>query len=272
MITTQKNTSIVDTRIPNNGLTHVYHIAYAPAIKKAYLFHWGCNLRCQGCLCKKEINCMALEENLDVVFRDPRLKPPQTPAGCLSFKELTSILETVELTEVAFEGQEASLDPCLPEICSWLKGHGSRVVLHTNGVTMADTTNIDDVIVSIKAVTPEIYAEYTGISNAFVLENFQKYHDAGVNLKAESVFIPAYIGFGETEKIALFIASVDRTIPYRIDAYFESGDNPWRPPEPEEMREAVGIAKQYLEKVYSTQQTKRELTKADLSYEVVRLY
>ncbi|APV45303.1 Pyruvate-formate lyase-activating enzyme [Dehalogenimonas formicexedens] len=254
------------------SLTHVYHIAYAPAIKKAYLFHWGCNLKCKGCLCHKEINCMALEENLDVVFRDPRLRPPQTPAGSLSFDELITILEKVELAEVAFEGQEASLDPTLPEICRYLKGRNARVVLHTNGVAKADTANIDEVIVSLKAVTPRIYQEYTGLSNSFVLENFKRYHDSSVLLKAESVFIPGYIGFDETEKIARFISSVDKSIPYRIDAYFESGDNPWRAPEPAEMKEAVGIAKQHLANVYSTQQTKRELTKADLLYEVIRLY
>lgn len=256
----------------NGGLTHVYHVAYAPAIKKAYLFHWGCNLKCKGCLCHKEINCMALEENLDVVFRDPRLRPPQTPAGSLPLKQLFSILEQVELTEVAFEGQEASLDPILPEICRWLKHRGCKVILHTNGVAMADTSNIDDVIVSIKAATPEIYKEYTGLSNSLVLGNFRRYHDSGVFLKAESVLIPGYIGIKETENIAKFIASVDKSIPYRIDAYFESGDNPWRAPEPEEIKEAVDIAERYLDNVYSTQQTKRELTKADLLYEVVRLY
>jgi pyruvate formate lyase activating enzyme len=264
--------NIKEASAENTKSTHVYHIAYAPAIKKAYLFHWGCNLKCKGCLCHKEINCMALEENLDVVFRDPRLRPPQTPTGSLSFDELTSILQKVELAEVAFEGQEASLDPMLPAICDWLKSRGCKIILHTNGVAMADTTNIDEVIVSLKAMTPALYKEYTGFSNSLVLENFKKYQNIGVKLKAESVFIPNYIGFEETAKIAQFIASVDKTIPYRIDAYFESGDNPWRAPDPEEMEKAVGIAKLYLQNVYSTQQTKRELTKADLLYEVVRLY
>ncbi|XUX00140.1 MAG: radical SAM protein [Dehalogenimonas sp.] len=215
---------------------------------------------------------MALEENLDVVFRDPGLRVPQTPDKCLTFQELTSILDKVDLTEVAFEGQEASLDPSLPNICRWFKQKNCKVILHTNGVTVADTSNIDDVVLSIKAITPELYKEYTGISNETALQNFVHYYNSGVNLKAESVFIPGYIDLAETEKIARFIASVDPKIPYRIDAYFTSGKNPWRAPTIEEMDAAVSTARRHLANVYSTQQTKKDLTKSDLTYEVIRLF
>jgi pyruvate-formate lyase-activating enzyme len=144
--------------------------------------------------------------------------------------------------------------------------------LHTNGVYMVDTTYIDDVIISLKAVSPDIYKEYTTMSNKYVQKNFREYCQVGVNLKAESVFIPGFIDVEETEKIAQFIASVNPEIPYRIDAYFESGENDWRHPSPEEMKVAVEAAKKHLKNVYSTQQTKRNLTKEDLFYEVTRLY
>ena len=93
-----------------------------------------------------------------------------------------------------------------------------------------------------------------------------------ITLRAESVFIPGYIGFCETEKIAEFIASVDNDIPYRIDAYFESGDNPWIRPTPEEMEDAIELAKKHLTTVSCTQQTKRVLKKEDLMFGVERLY
>jgi pyruvate-formate lyase-activating enzyme len=259
---------------PTENQTNVYHIAYAADIKKAYLFHWGCNLRCLGCLCQKEISCLALEENLDTVFRNPKLHPPQIPEQLLTFNELTDILQNVALDEVAFEGQEASIDPWLPEICRWFKENKNkcRTILHTNGVYLADTTYIDDVIISLKAVSADIYKAYTTVPNNHVQENFRKYYRSGVNLKAESVFIPDYIDIEETEKIATFIASVDPEIPYRVDAYFESGDNDWRPPTAEEMKAAVEVARKYIKTVYSTRQTKRVLHKEDLLYEVERLY
>lgn len=257
-----------------DSITKVYHIAYAPEIKKAYLFFWECNLKCRGCLCKKEINCLALEENLDTVFRDPDLRPPQTPEQFLSLDELMDILKKVEINEILFEGQEATCDPMLPEICRLLKKEFRRcwVSLNTNGVKYPDLTNIDEVIFSIKAVTESLYKDYTERSNKSAIRNFKKIYDYGVKMRAESVFIPDYIDLEETEKIARFIASVDKDISFRIDAYFESGDNPWRHPTPEEMAEAVAVARKHLNNVYSTQQTKKDLNKEDLIFEVAKLY
>ena len=267
---------VASRRKPKDGkdMTKVYHIAYAPEIKKAYLFFWGCNLKCRGCLCKKEINCLALEENLDTVFRDPYLKPPQTPEQFLKLDELIGILKKVEINEVLFEGQEATCDPLLPEICRLIKKEFRRcwVSLNTNGIKYPDLTNIDEVIFSIKAVTDSLYKDYTERSNKSALRNFKKIYDYGVKMRAESVFIPGLIDLEETEKIAMFIAGVDKDISFRIDAYFESGDNPWRHPTPEEMAQAVAVSKKHLNNVYSTQQTKKDLKKEDLIFEVVKLY
>lgn len=254
--------------------TNVYHIAYAPVIKKAYLFFWGCNLICRGCLCQKEINCLALEDNLDVVPRDPRLAPPQTPGQSLGLEEVMRILRQVEIKEILFEGQEASIEPKLPELCEALKKQfGCWITLNTNGVKLPDLKNIDEVVLSIKAATESLCRDYTGRSNKSVLKNFIKvYQQPGVKLRAESVFIPDYIDLEETEKIAKFVASVDKNIPYRIDAYFEAGDNPWRRATPDEMVKAVSIAKKHLVNVSCTQQTKDILKKEDLLFEVIRLF
>jgi len=273
----QMNDFTLGKEVPSNSAnkrTNIYHIAYAPEIKKAYIFCWGCNIRCKGCLCLKEINCLALEENLDVVLRDPHLRPPQTHSQLLRFNEVMDILDKVEIKEVLFEGQEPSIDPCLSQICRRLKDkHSCHITINTNGVKLPDLSNIDEVVFSIKAITPELYEDYTQRPIGNLLDNFRKvYKTPGVKLRAESVFIPGYIGFGETERIARFIASVDKDIPYRIDAYFESGDNPWRRPTPEEMEDAVDLAKKHLTTVTCTQQIERELKKEDLMFEVVKLY
>jgi pyruvate-formate lyase-activating enzyme len=253
--------------------TRIYHISYAPDIKKAYLFFWGCNLKCRGCLCKKEINCLALEENLDVVLRDPGLALPQSPAKLLLVNEVMDILGKVEVKEVLFEGQEASIDPLLPRLCAALKQEfGCRITLNTNGVKLPDLKDIDEVVLSLKAVTPGLYKDYTERSNKSVLRNFLKLYHAEVKLRTETVFIPGYIDLEETEKIARFVASVDSGIPLRIDAYFVSGDNPWRRALPAEMAAAVQVAQRHLANVTFTQQEKPVLTKKDLMFEVVRLY
>ncbi len=66
---------------------------------------------------------------------------------------------------------------------------------------------------------------------------------------AESVFIPEYIDRPEIKHISRFIARMDKSIPYRIDAYIPIGDNPWRRPTPEEMEKATSIARKHLDNV-----------------------
>lgn len=254
--------------------TNIYHVGYAPAIAKAYLFHWGCNLKCRGCLCNKEINCLALEENLDVVLRNPKLPKPASPSHFLSLEGLMTTLGQVPIKEVLFEGQEASIDPAYGTIAAALKKEfGCYITLNTNGVKLPDLSRTDEVVMSLKAVTPEIYREYTLHTNYQVLRNFAKVYHTGIKLRAESVFIPSLIDLEETEKTAEFVAGIDKNIPYRIDAYFESGTgNPWRRATPEEMEAAVAAAKKHLTNVTCTQQTAKKLEKTDLMYEVVRLY
>ena len=91
-------------------------------------------------------------------------------------------------------------------------------------------------------------------------------YQSGTQLRAESVFIPEYIDGAETEKIARFIAEVDKSIPYRIDAYIPTGDNPWRRPTPQEMQKAVSLARKYLLNVSCL--TGNE----DLKHEVLRIF
>jgi pyruvate-formate lyase-activating enzyme len=217
---------------------------------------------------------MALEENLDVVLRDPWLPKPADPSQFLSLDQLMATLRRVPIKEVLFEGQEASIDPSYGAITRALKNEFScYITLNTNGVRLPDLSNTDEIVMSLKAVTPETYRIYTLRSNRNVLRNFRKVHDSGIKLRAESVFIPGLIDLEETEKIAEFVAGINMDIPYRIDAYFEAGpDNPWRRATPEEMAQAIATAKKHLTSVTCTQQTAPKLEKKDLMYEVVRLY
>jgi len=228
---------------------NVYHITYAPAVKTVHLHFWGCNLSCRGCLRLKEIYDSHLEEARDVLF-DRERKAAETPQGFLGLEEVIEVLEGLEVRTVIFMGAEPTIDPELPELTRVLhKEFGSHNILLTNGLILADLEHIDEVVLSIKAVTDSLHRHYTGKSNKKALENFVQYYQSGVKLRSESVFIPQYIDYPEIERIASFIAQVDKGIPYRIDAYIPTGDNPWRRPTSEEMEKAVGIARKHLDNV-----------------------
>ena len=86
------------------------------------------------------------------------------------------------------------------------------------------TEVLDEICVSVKAVTEALFREFTGVSDSQrVLSNFRRYYeDARVKLRAESILIPGYIDWQEIEKIASFIGKegyivwVSRKLPHRV--------------------------------------------------------
>lgn len=226
---------------------NIYHITHSQRVGIAHLHFWGCNLDCRACLLKKELYDCHLAETKDGIFNAAR-ENPRTPERFLSLEEVISILEKLKIKQVILMGAEPTIDPQLAALTEALhKKFGSHNVLLTNGFIFADLEHIDEVVFSIKAYTNELHRHYTGKSNKKALENFVQYYQSGVKLRAESIFIPEYIDYPEIENISRFIASVDKSIPYRIDAYIPIGDNPWRRPTSEEMEKVTSIARMHLD-------------------------
>jgi pyruvate formate lyase activating enzyme len=228
---------------------NVYHITHSPRVGIAHLHFWGCNLNCRACLLKKELYDCHLAETKDNIFQATK-ETPLPPGRFLNLEEVMRILGKLEVRQVVLMGAEPTTDRQLPLLTEALHEElGSYNVLLTNGLIFADLKHIDEVVFSLKAYTDELHRHYTGKSNKKTLENFVKYYQSGVKLRAESIFIPEYIDCAEIERIARFIARANKGIPYRIDAYIPIGDNPWRRPTPEEMEEAVSIARKHLDHV-----------------------
>ena len=245
---------------------NIYHITYGPTTKIVQLHFWGCNLRCRACLLKREIYDCHLAETKDRILHGQN-ETNQTPDKFLNIEEVIRILNRLDISEVIFMGAEPSLDPELPPLAKALhRKFSSHNVLLTNGFQLPDLNDIDEVVFSIKARTDTIHRDYTGTSNLKAIENFVTLYNSGIRLRTESVFIPEYIDAPEIENIARFIASIDRSIPYRIDAYIPIGDNPWRKPSPQETENTASLARRYLTDVSYLTGTE------DLKYEVIRIF
>lgn len=233
----------------SSKLTNIYHITYAKEPKLAVLFFWGCNFSCRGCYRKKNIYNVMLKETLGVSKEEPNgiARPPER---FLEFEEVIQILETLDIKCVLMEGVEPSLDPQYSQLTETLhKKFGTYNILLTNTYQLPVLKHTDEVEVSIKAITDSLHRHYTGKSNRKVLQNFVKLYESGMKLIVESVVIPDYIDADETERIAKFIASVDKSIPYIILPYIKAGDNHWRRPTPEEMDQAASAARKHLSNV-----------------------
>jgi pyruvate-formate lyase-activating enzyme len=182
-----------------------------------------------------------------MIASKPLEKPP---TRFLSLEEVMAHLDGLDICRVIFMGTEPALDSGLPALAGALhnKFH-CHITMLTNGLKVTSLSNIDEVIFSLKAYSDKLHRDYTGVSNKKILQNFVTIHSLGKKLQAETVLIPDYIDDSEVERVAEFVAGVDKNIPLRIDAYFPVGNNCWRAATKEEVERAAVRARKHLNKV-----------------------
>ena len=227
----------------------VYHIVYEPALKSVTIHIWTeCNLRCRGCYCEYEKLDFAIVNY--ALSRVATKSPVDPPTQFLSLDEVMGLLQGLDFTRALFIGTEPSLDPELPALTKALhdKFHSYNILL-TNGVKLTDMEHIDEVVFSLKAYSEDIHRDYTGKSNKKTLANFVTVSRLGKKLQAECLLIPDYIDAVEIERVAKFVASVDRDINLRIDGYFPVNGCPWRAATAEDVEEAAELVRRHLNKV-----------------------
>jgi len=218
-----------------SDITSLYHITWGEEYGICCLYFWGCNLRCRICLLKKEVyDCHLPETRLRIY--DASFVSPQ-PQEFLTLEKALAILDALPVKRVFLMGGEPLCEPFLAKILDFLRSNkGCFISLLTNGRLKPPVHMLDEIIFSIKAITPSLHQKYTGVSNRKILANFKDLADLPkIRLHAETVFIPEYVDETEVIKIAEFIASVNPDIPLRIDAYFPVPGEGWRAPEIEEI-------------------------------------
>jgi pyruvate formate lyase activating enzyme len=207
-----------------------YKITYAEKYRRATLHHWGCNFRCQGCTYK--------------------LKRSQRPRQFLAIEAIHDCLRSLDLDAVHFMGGEPTTNPQLPNLLAFCKrelGVTTRLG-HTNGSGLV-LENLDGSNVSFKVFDDHLHREYTGHSAAPLFENFRRSYEAGLEMKASTVFNPDFGGVEQVEKVAAFVGGLDRGIPFHVLGYIPVPGAPWRRPTDEEMEQAVAIARRCLDAV-----------------------
>jgi pyruvate-formate lyase-activating enzyme len=219
----------------------VYQITYTPELKEICLYFDGrCNFSCHGCITNWHPADCHIEE------------PRQTKNRTLNKKEVTSYLKPLSFKRAIFLGKEPAEDADFLPLAKILKKDFSTYnILLTNGYQFVEDMAIDEVCVSIKAISKELFKDFTGKGNPErILKNFKRYvNTPALKVRAESIFIPGYIDKDEIEKIAKFIAKVDSSIPHRIDAYIPQHEDKFKRPTEKEIKSAKVVAENYLKNV-----------------------
>lgn len=213
-------------------------------------------MACLGCLCKEGIYDHLLKDDDQKYFANA----PNAPERLLDLDQVLDRLDELNPRRIYLTGEEATLDPNYAAITkAFHEQFNSENVLYTNGFKMPSMDDTDSVEVGIKAITEELHQWYTGRSAEPVKNNFIRYARSGVRLTAASILIPGLVEIAEIERIAQFIAGIDRNIPYYVLPYFPAGENKWRKTKPEEVAEAVERVSRYLTNVSGCQGVKKEI-------------
>lgn len=228
---------------------NVYHLAYDQTAASVDIHFWTkCSFSCRSCYVPYNYLDFGICDDPLSGLNGPAAEMPDRPF--LSLDEVLKLLSPYKIKSSVFVGTEPSLDVEMPNLAQKLHAlHNTYNILLTNGYFLPDISDIDEMILSIKAYTPEIHQFYTGRDNNNVLDNFKTVYQRGKKLQAETVLIPGLIEEDEIVKIASFVSSIDTNIPLRIDAYFPVGDNPWPAAEAAQVQNAAKMARNYLKTV-----------------------
>ncbi|MEN6458977.1 MAG: radical SAM protein [Thermoguttaceae bacterium] len=224
-----------------------YKVTYSEQYRRATLHNWGCNFRCQGCTYK--------------------LKQTQQPRQFLATSAIEQCLRGLDLDAVHFMGGEPTINPQLPEMLAFCKRELGLITRlgHTNGSGLI-VKDLDAANVSFKAFDDDLHRQYTGASVLPSLDNFRRSWEAGLAMKASTVFNPDFGGIEQVARVAEFVGRIDRTIPFHVLGYIPVPGAPWRRPTDEEMAEAVQTAQGYLDTVtfsHCTSEQAKDLRQRD---------
>ncbi|MEI7729298.1 MAG: radical SAM protein [Verrucomicrobiota bacterium] len=214
----------------------------------ATLHNFGCMFRCPVCSYK--------------LHSGPEGRPGYAwpkPDGFLTTEQIKEALRTVDLATLYFMGGEPTMARNLAELLGFGKNTlGVRTFLgHCNGWKL-DLPNLDGANVGLKAWDPQVHRAYTGREKELIFGNFQRAFEAGMDLKANVVYVPGLVDVDQVEAIAAWLGSLSRDIRFHIMGYIPVPGQPYERPTAEQMTEAVACCQRHLNQVGMSHLTSEE--------------
>lgn len=248
-------------RVRRNNNGKLYSLSYGKPvsinidpIEKKPLYHFlpktfsfsigmaGCNLACKWC------------QNWDLAQRnaeelDTDYVPPEKLIKQVLKTNCPSISYTYSEPLVSYE--------YVFDIVKLAKQKGLKNILVTNGFVNKEPFEkiadfIDAMNIDLKSFNEKTYSEFCNARLAPVLETIKLAHKKGIHIEITTLVIPDVNDSSEElEKIAKFIASVDKNIPWHISRFFPHYKMQNKEITPKETLErAYKIGKKYLKYVY----------------------
>lgn len=225
-----------------------YKITYNDKYRFATLHNYGCTFHCAVCAYR-------LRSGAD---GPPGLSFPR-PERFLTVDQMKQALLSVPLDKVSFMGGEPTISKELPEMLDFIKNNlGVKAYLgHTNGSKLP-LPNLDGANVGIKAWDEKVHLQYTGKPKDMIFHNFEAAFHAGLEMKANVVFIPGLVDVDQVEAIAAWLSMLSSEIPLHIMGYIPVPGQPYERPTDEQMLAAAEACRKHLSNVASTHLTSHQ--------------
>src|SRR4030042_483611 len=171
----------------------------------------GCNLSCQWCQ-NWEISQKAAEEFKIEKISPEKLIEEALKSGC------PSISYTYTEPFVSYE--------YIFDLAKLAKKRGLKNISVTNGYVNEEPFEkialyIDAMNIDLKSFNEKTYEKFCGGKLKPVLDTIKRAHKAGIHIEITTLLIPDLNdNEKELEKIAKFIASIDKKIPWHISRFF----------------------------------------------------
>lgn len=171
----------------------------------------GCNLSCQWCQ-NWEISQKAAEE-----FKIEEISPEKLVEEALKSK-CPSISYTYTEPFISYE--------YVFDIAKLAKEHGLKNILVTNGFVNKEPFEkiaiyIDAMNIDLKSFNEKTHEKFCGGKLKPILDTIKRAYKSGIHIEITTLLIPGLNDDEkELEKIAKFIASIDKKIPWHISRFF----------------------------------------------------
>ena len=241
-----------------------FKITHNEKYRFATLHNYGCTFRCPVCSYRLRSGAEGL----------PGHSFPK-PEKFLTVDEMKAALRSTEIEKVFFMGGEPTVARELPEMLEFAqKTLGLKTYLgHTNGSRLP-MPHLNGANVGLKAWVEQVHLDYTGRPKEPIFNNFAAAIDAGLEMKANVVFVPGLVDLDQIEAIAAWLAQINPAIPFHIMGYIPVPGQPYERPSDAQMDEAVAACRRHLLHVNASHLTSREaldLTSRDDRFDVRRI-
>jgi pyruvate formate lyase activating enzyme len=203
----------------------------------------GCNFRCDFC------------QNFDI---SQASKQGSISGQDITPKEIVNEAIKTKCKSIAYTYNEPAIHiEFVKEVAILAKKKGLKNILVTNGYFSKESFDyiknyIDAVNIDIKSFSEDFYKNICGGRLQPVLDNIKWFHQAGIHIELTTLLIPGENNSKEElEKIAQFIASIDKNIAWHISRFFPRYKMINKPiTQIDSLELAYKIGKRYLKNVY----------------------